>query len=368
MILQACLTALHRRRTAPPVTVSLPSYLSSAAINQWVQVPNGNISAAGVAPSPSPGGSGVSGVTDAWGCATVRQSSGHLILNGGGHGDYYGNENYALDLMSESPAWSRVWGPTPNGSMDTTAGVYYHPDGNPKSDHTYYNLWYDTVNDRLMRVFTGDPPNANNSRDVNSWTWGAANWNPEGTHPDCPYGTYDGGKCQNYATGDLYFWGNTNNAIWTRSTNTWTTANGNNTLSALNNATAYDPVRGCVWCVAGTGLSSGQVFKWTLPNTFTSVSVTGGSSGITTSVSAGAFYCPDTDKVYIYTGAGALYVFDPAALTINQVSTTGTAPSSNSTYGNNTGTLGKLCYVSLFKGLALKPAWNSPTFAMRLAA
>ncbi len=79
-------------------------------------------------------------VIAAWGGGALDGGRGRLVLWGGGHGDYRGNEVYVFDL--HALAWSRPWGPTPDAQIPTGGTHEVYDDGNPGSRHTYSGLTY----------------------------------------------------------------------------------------------------------------------------------------------------------------------------------------------------------------------------------
>ena len=80
-------------------------------------------------------------VVDAWSGATLDTARGRLLVWGGGHGDYKGNEVYAFDFATL--AWSRIWGPTPEELIPSGQAAFEeYGDGNPGSRHTYSGLTY----------------------------------------------------------------------------------------------------------------------------------------------------------------------------------------------------------------------------------
>ncbi|MBX7084493.1 MAG: hypothetical protein K1X88_35125 [Nannocystaceae bacterium] len=76
----------------------------------------------------------------AWGGAALDTTRGRMVLFGGGHGDYRGNEVYVFDLQSLQ--WSRIWGPTPDDQIPSGGTHEVYDDGNPGSRHTYSGLTY----------------------------------------------------------------------------------------------------------------------------------------------------------------------------------------------------------------------------------
>jgi hypothetical protein len=356
---------------APRRSIGLPSWLSGRAVMQWTQV-TGTMASAGIAPSPLPPGiTGVRSVTDAWCGAAVRQSSGHYIIHGGGHGDYSGNEIYALDLMASAPVWARIWGPTPNAQI--TSLTNHYADGNPASIHTYYGLQWDETGDRLLRMLGGQYITSGTGANCDAWPWQATNWSPAGTIPAIP--SFAGGQpacVMDPATGNVYLRNNAQRARWTRTSNTWS-ANSFSSQQAQEGAWAFDTARRCVWGVGDRIVTSG-VLRWNVDDdTFSGngsgavavQAVTGNGTGLLSSFGHGAAYDPINDCVWVLPSSGVLHKFDPAALTLNTQATSGAGPGSNSSYGNGTGPYNRLRYVEALKGLVYTPSWNAPTFFIR---
>jgi hypothetical protein len=84
----------------------------------------------------------------AWSGGAYDSKRDRLIIWGGGHGDYAGNEIYAFDI--NTLAWQRIWGPTPRDQItDGAQCVETYPDGNPASRHTYDGMIYLPDMDKL---------------------------------------------------------------------------------------------------------------------------------------------------------------------------------------------------------------------------
>lgn len=91
------------------------------------------------------------GIVDAWGSAVMDTQRNRLIVWGGGHNDYYGNEVYAVDLNAalatrlNDPSIPTNLGRSPTDTL---------PDGTPNSRHTYDGLVYVENGDKMF-VFGG---------------------------------------------------------------------------------------------------------------------------------------------------------------------------------------------------------------------
>lgn len=133
------------------------------APGQWMELPTTTIR--GVLPNPLPIGSPAA-IILAWGGAAADTSRNRLIIWGGGHNDYYGNELYALDLTTR--VMRRLTDPSPIGEVSRCLGTL--PDGNPASRHTYGNLVYMAHVDRMF-AFGGAHACANGGFVNDTWTF-----------------------------------------------------------------------------------------------------------------------------------------------------------------------------------------------------
>ncbi len=84
------------------------------------------------------GNSGPAAIMGAWGGAAFDTTRDQLLVWGGGHMDYAGNEVYAFNLHTST--WSRLSEPSTDVGGDEPSGLY--PDGLPRARHTYNYLQY----------------------------------------------------------------------------------------------------------------------------------------------------------------------------------------------------------------------------------
>ena len=93
------------------VTVTPPaqSPLDSLQAGQWYEAPNSKLSS--VYPSPLPPGDPID-IMLAWNGGAFDTARNNLIIWGGGHGNYGGNEIYTFNIGTL--AWARPWGPSPS--------------------------------------------------------------------------------------------------------------------------------------------------------------------------------------------------------------------------------------------------------------
>jgi len=112
---------------------------------QWMELPNTKIRS--VLPNPLPQGDPADVVT-AWGGGAVDTVRNRMLVWGGGHANYWGNEVYALDLSTLSI--QRLVDPSPLTAQSNCASAL--PDGTPVSRHTYQGLTYIAHADKMYSV------------------------------------------------------------------------------------------------------------------------------------------------------------------------------------------------------------------------
>ena len=124
--------------------------LSNLQPGEWYEVPNSRLET--VFPSPVPqGNSGPESVMDAWSGGAYDTKRDRLIVWGGGHADYSGNEVYVFDVNSLK--WSRLTEPSQNVGGNESTGLY--PDGKPRSAHTNNYIQYAESVDRFISLGLG---------------------------------------------------------------------------------------------------------------------------------------------------------------------------------------------------------------------
>lgn len=114
--------------------------IQSLQTGQWYEIPNSHLS--DVVPNPTPpGNTGPRSIISAWSGGAYDTKNNRLLIWGGGHADYSGNEVYAFDM--DTLTWERIWGPTPIDLIPNAVEAYQaYPDGSPSSRHTYNHLAY----------------------------------------------------------------------------------------------------------------------------------------------------------------------------------------------------------------------------------
>jgi hypothetical protein len=202
---------------------------------------------------------GARAVVDAWGGGALRYATSQLILWGGGHADYGGNELYAINYSVNPASWQRIFGPTLAGAVicnqwgvsDSAFGNMTLPTNSncssggvaPNARHVYGDLTYLPANGLKNPLPAGHD--------------GLANW---GGITTCA-----GGGC-----GDNHF------NIYDFVTGTWSMVIPSGPISNVQNSNSnilaerYDPDDGFVYIISQGGF--GKVDMSTSPPTFTYLS------------------------------------------------------------------------------------------------
>lgn len=97
-------------------------------------------------------GTGVSGVIANWSGGAYDTKRDRLLVWGGGHFAYAGNEIYAFDVAAMR--WQRITDPSLAIDQDYQAGDETYADGTPRSNHTYGAIQYVPTIDRFCSFGT----------------------------------------------------------------------------------------------------------------------------------------------------------------------------------------------------------------------
>jgi hypothetical protein len=108
------------------------------------------------------------GVIRAWSGGVADTLRNRLIVWGGGHMNYFGNEMYSLNLSSDPPSLTRLTDPSPINTdlSNCTAAL---SDGKPNARETYNGLVYMPHVDRMF-VFAGALACGNGETATDTWT------------------------------------------------------------------------------------------------------------------------------------------------------------------------------------------------------
>jgi hypothetical protein len=152
-------------------------HLDSLAPGHWLEVANSKLAAVlykGPLADELRGNTGPAGIMSAWGGATFDTNSEALLVWGGGHQDYYGNEVYAFSLKTLQ--WRRLNEPSSIAGWSRHTGIL--PDGAPSARHTYGALTFlPRTNQMFSTASSGSMPDGGSTPEswlfnlsTNRWT------------------------------------------------------------------------------------------------------------------------------------------------------------------------------------------------------
>jgi hypothetical protein len=326
----------------------------------WYQIPNTTLAPVCSTDQNIQGSTGCSAVISAWSGGIADTKRNRLVIWGGGHSDYYGNELYALDLNTLSML--RLNNPSdPAGSCTAAA-----PDGKPTSRHTYNGLAY--ISDLDSMYVLGGALACSTGEDSND-TWilnlGTLQWTrKDPTNSGAGNGitsTYDGkyaaydpvGKLV-YANDAFNFWSYDPNA------NKYTNLN-TGSLGIAGGATGeIDPVRR-LFIVFGRGvavglnLTTGTVNDWS--------STASGCSALINNDYPGIAYDSSRGLMVGWVGGNTVYEFNPDTKACNAV----TWPNGPGAAQAN-GTYGRFRYFPALNVFAVINDWQENAYTLRLTS
>jgi hypothetical protein len=346
--------------------------LDTLAVGKWYAFPNSQMKS--VAPSPAPSGS-VDAVMNAWSGGVYDTDRDQLVVWGGGHTDYAGNEVYAFGpLSAASPSWQRLTNPSAPAAENTAHGS----DGRPVSRHTYNLLAYMPAPYNKMASCAIGAQYSNGygggALDFYDFTVDGMSGQPWSAGPTAPSNTYAVEAYCAYNTVTRRLWYQDNHSAQARlqeynpATNTWVS---HVVFSPETQATAAIDTKRNLMVVAG----GGKVYVYNL-NSPDSAPITASTSGPTAIQGAsfpGFVYDPVNDQFVGWNGGTALYAliipgnapsgtYTWAQLSVDTSVTPGAV--AGSSYA--TGTFGRFRYVPAHQGVVLVNAVDQSVYFLKL--
>ncbi|MBI4695008.1 MAG: hypothetical protein HY749_13385 [Gammaproteobacteria bacterium] len=279
----------------------------------WHELPNTRI--ADVCPrSPAPPGS-CSAVVSAWAGGVADTNRNRLLITGGGHNDYGGNEWYSLNLSNQT--MTRLLDPSPVLAY----GYESNPDGRPAARHNYGGLAYVPTRDRVFLhggSFYGPGPGdqsvANWLMDVPTKTW--TRLDPaRGTPPALGCCAHQNFMAYDPNTDAIYMHDYSGATFrYDDGTNAWTKIAPVVYGSDVPGTAVVDEGRKYFWFIGG-----GRMFRANIATggatTLQPVTPGAGCSALVTKGAPGLAYDPVTGKIVGWIGGGTVYEYDPATNT-----------------------------------------------------
>jgi len=337
--------------------------LSSVPEGRWVELPGTSLRS--VAPQPAPGGN-VAKIT-AWSGASYDSKRRRVVVWGGGHSDYGGNEVYAFDLNTQK--WLRL---TDSSQPDAERTALY-PDGEPRARHTYDYVEYVPPLDRVIS-FGGSGPYprgggeftrdlAEFSPDARRWTVGERAAVPTGGSIIGAHARYDP------VTESVFFVGSQNATLkrYVVRGDLWQQA-GQRSYVRVHSTAALAPDRRQM-IVIGTGKDGSRQAKlWQLDQPDDPVvdltAMTQGATQIESAYGPGFDYHSPSRTYVAWAGGGDVYILNPDSWTWRRLPAPEGSPSPGQQ--NSTGTYGRFRYVADLDIFVLVNGVDQNVFVYRL--
>jgi len=236
----------------------------------------------------------------AWNSGAYDTTRDRLLIWGGGHKDYSGNELYAFNVNSLS--WARIWGPSANIPGSGTWEAY--PDGNPGARHTYDGQTYIPSVDKFF-VSNGSL-SWTGYGGSGTWLFNSANstWQRASDTPEedlSPTAVYDP------VTQHIFHQTNHIFSEYDPVANTYTQRGTIDAGRYTNPTGAIDPVRRLFVTVG-----SGKVSVWDLNTWQYSQPATTGGSSVVNNSAPGFKYDPVRHTFIGWVGGATVYELDPS--------------------------------------------------------
>lgn len=344
---------------------------------EWHEFPNSRLSAVNPCQTASgngcawSGSSGFASVMGAWSGGAYDTTRDRLMVWGGGHQDYAGNEVYAFGpLTSDTPAWTRLTDPSTDVGGDSSTFVY--PDGKPRSMHTYSYLEYVPPLDKFVSFGgVGPYPGVESTPrtfafDLTELTWDMSSLATR------PTGATNGGNAVYDPTvGNVWFVTGMGGARLTQynpATNQWTTHAAAGYIQIYGMA-ALDTKRKRLVLIGGYG-GQRQFFVFDLHSpdaapTQPSSSGDPGGLALESAAAPGFAYDRASDRFVGWNGGAVVYTMDPVSWVWTRVD-----PAASNTAvpdsANSTGTYGRFRYVPSKGVFVVVNRTSSNVFVYRL--
>ncbi|MEK7538952.1 MAG: peptidoglycan-binding protein [Patescibacteria group bacterium] len=208
---------------------ALAGPIEDLAPGQWYQIPNSKMIAVDPCPARNCLYSGVEGggsVIWSWSGGAYDTKRNRLLVWGGGHTAYAGNEVYAFDLNTF--LWTRVT--EPSDITGHVNGATYPSDGRPASVHSYDQIEYDPVADRMFAFGGSRWQSGSNTSTAFTFNFDTKNWTQVADIIGDSYSENIGlslNSAYDPVTGLVYIGGAWTIATYNVNTNVWKTLNRN---------------------------------------------------------------------------------------------------------------------------------------------
>jgi len=308
--------------------------------NGFHQLPNTRLRPVCAAENGYPqvaGALGCAGITQAWNGGVFDTTRNRLIVWGGGHNDYYGNELYAVNLDSQTTERLNAPGlPVASSCTEAIAGG-----AQPNSRHTYDGIEYIPTLDKMF-VFGGSLACGSGNFGSDTWLFDFPTMRWSRMNPTGPIPSGDAGMMTAFdpVSGLIFLHDRRYLYSYNASTNVYARLSSTNESLGYHLAATIDPRRR-LFVIVGYDTSSGggRVHTYSIAAgsnySMQTLSTTGGS-GLIGELYPGLAYDPVLDRIVAW-GEGTrnvVYQLNPDTRAWTATTFTGgPTPVGNGTHG-----------------------------------
>lgn len=293
----------------PPFSATLVMLLTATtsgaatlpATTGWFQLPNTHlrtVCAAEEGFSQISGNTGCDAITAAWSGGVFDTKRNRLIIWGGGHSDYYGNELYAVNLDAQTI--TRLTDPGLPKASSGSCSTSVASGTQPNSRHTYDGIEYIQKRDKLF-AFGGSLACDSGNFGKDTWTFDFTTSKWQLMNPAGPIPAGDAGMMTAYdpSSGLVYLHDRINLYSYNVDTNQYAKLSTESVAIGWDLNATFDPKRKKFVIVGwDQAMGGGRVYSYDVGSGATpkALSTTGGSTVVNT-MFPGLEYDPDRKSV-----------------------------------------------------------------------
>lgn len=316
-------------------------FLLDVKPGQWVEIPDskiGDILPEESFQQPIRKIVGPGAIVGAWSGGAFDSKRNRLMVFGGGHADYCGNEWLAFDM--DDLRWHLLSGPSSLEGYDDKSGKT--PDGNPASRHTYNGLAYIPTTDEFL-AHGGSLCNPAGTSDNRTWVG----------NPENGLWEFQGGKSSHFLGYTMAYDAKTDRVYESRRgplfaydplIDKWTSLNRSYGDMGKSSMTGdIDPGRRNFLLIG-----QGRMYVFDLETYKRSKIPADPINPVIAAMAPGLAYVESIDRFVAWSGGEFLYLINPESWEVEAVRTTGLVPETN-----NRGTYGRFRYSKKYNGFVL---------------
>jgi chitodextrinase len=331
----------------------------------WYQIPNSKIQPLCPSYTEIQGGTGCKAVMSAWSSGLFDTKRNRLIIHGGGHTDYFGNEIYGIDLNANPIAAVLVKDASHGTAVsNVTSCPEAFNDGTPNSRHSYNGEVY-VANLDIYLTYGGSKANCG-SFSNGMWYFNPSSlaWTQQTTSGAAPNPAQNGSVSQlayDPTSGNVFEVEANTGIFWKYDpvAKAWTNLANITGCGALNATSAIDDGRRLYYCIG-----NGAFNKVSLTAPYTAKALTGSGCGNLKSINAPGFVYDPVQKLMVGWGGGnTAYLYD-----VNTDSCTAVTYAGGPTVIQANGTYGRFSYSPALGVFVVANSIDTNTYSLRLTS